>query len=173
MLSANFKVKLSLIVFYVIVYRERMTAKQCLQHPWLTGRMEKILEISVEETKANSDNPESTNQDTDCESKLTNENSSEGKSANQNLDNSSRTLNKENPEEVLREISKGNVSSERENSSSEEVTKLILCSDILDPPQKEVEGLSSSVCNENGDCVPYTGTDNDDGDDDDNKVSLV
>lgn len=145
-----------------------MTAKQCLQHPWLTGRMEKILEISVEETKANSDNPESTNQDTDCESKLTNENSSEGKSANQNLDNSSRTLNKENPEEVLREISKGNVSSERENSSSEEVTKLILCS-----PLKEVEGLSSSVCNENGDCVPYTGTDNDDGDDDDNKVSLV
>ena len=170
MLSANFKIKLSLInVFNGIVYRERMTAKQCLQHPWLTGRMEKILEISVEETKANS---ESTNQDTDCESKLTNENSSEGKSANQNLDNSSRTLNKENPEEVLREISKGNVSSERENSSSEEVTKLILCSDILDPPQKEVAGLSS-VCNENGDCVPYTGTDDNGDEDDDNKVSLV
>lgn len=155
-----------------------MTAKQCLQHPWLSCRVdpEKILEISIkEEEEESSDQLESTNQDTDCDCGLPNKNTSESESTNQNLDNSRLTIQKENPEEVLREISKENISTERGTSGDEDVKKFKKCSDIFESCGKGVDS-SSMECNENKDSIIYTPSSIDpmDADDDaDNKVSYV
>lgn len=148
---------------------DRLTAKQCLQHPWLSSRVdpEKILEISIKE-EPSSDQLESTNQDTECECRLTNENNSECESTNQNSDTSRLTTKKENPEEVLREISKENISTERGTCVDGGVKKLKVCS--MD--------CSHGVCNENKDSIIITSSSIDrmeqDADDDaDNRVSFV
>lgn len=157
---------------------DRMTAKQCMQHPWLSCRVdpEKILEISIkEEEEGISDQLKSTNQDTNCES-ITNENTSECESTNQNSDNSRLTTKKENPEEVLREISKENISTERGTSGDEEVKKFKKCSeDILDSCGKGVDS-SPMECNENKDSITFTSSSigpMEADDDADNKVSYV
>lgn len=151
---------------------DRMTAKQCLQHPWLSCRVdpEKVLEISIKEEEEE----ERSDQDTNCEC---NKNTSECESTNQNSDNSRLTTNKENPEEVLREISKENISTERGTSGDEEVKKFKKCSDILDSCGKGVDS-SSMECNENKDSIIYTSSsiecmEQDPDDDADNKVSYV
>lgn len=148
---------------------DRLTAKQCLQHPWLSSRVdpEKILEISIKE-EPSSDQLESTNQDTECECRLTNENNSECESTNQNSDTSRLTTKKENPEEVLREISKENISTERGTCGDGGVKKLKVCSMDCSP----------CVCNENKDSIIITSSSIDrmeqDADDDaDNRVSFV
>lgn len=150
-----------------------MTAKQCLQHPWLSCRVdpEKVLEISIKEEE---EEEERSDQDTNCEC---NKNTSECESTNQNSDNSRLTTKKENPEEVLREISKENISMERGTSGDEEVKKFKKCSDILDSCGKGVDS-SSMECNENKDSIIYTSSsiecmEQDPDDDADNKVSYV
>lgn len=159
-----------------------MTAKQCMQHPWLSCRVdpEKILEISIkeeeeEEEEGISDQLKSTNQDTNCES-ITNENTSECESTNQNSDNSRLSTKKENPEEVLREISKENISKERGTSGDEEVKKFKKCSeDILESCGKGVDS-SPMECNENKDSITFTPSSigpMEADDDADNKVSYV
>lgn len=132
-----------------------MTAKQCLQHPWLTQRVDpkKILEISIEERDETSDKPEPTNQDKECEFKLTNENRPDCEPPVQISENS--RLNKENPDVVLKESLKENISSDKE-TQEKDLKKLILCSDILDQHVKKVDKVtesisSKSVCNENMD----------------------
>ncbi|XP_061193656.1 serine/threonine-protein kinase 17B-like [Saccostrea echinata] len=163
---------------------ERLTAKQCLQHPWVAGRVdpEKILEISIEEKGEMEDCDKSvfTNQDKESEFSVTNENSSECEPSNQSSENS--RLNKENPEEVLKESLKENISTEKDTCQEKDLKKLILCSNILD---KVTEENSSSMCNENIDTSvchsckhisdwSSTGEDNMElAEDIDNKVSLV
>lgn len=114
-----------------------------------------MLKIFIKEEEGISDQLKSINQDINCES-IINENIFECELINQNLDNSRLIIKKENSEEVLREIFKENISTERGILGDEEVKKFKKClEDILDSCGKGVDSFFME-CNENKDSIIFT-----------------